>query len=297
MNDRPCPLCGTVERSRLLAEARLDAARFDEFAYASRKTPEYMHPRLMLCQACDLAYASTPHDEAALHGAYAEAAFDSGREAALAARTYAGLLEPVVRQLRDRVGMVDIGAGDGALLREMLALGFENVAGVEPSRAPIESASPEIRGLIRQGVFERGMFAPRSCSLVTCFQTIEHVADPVALCAAAVELLKEGGALCLVAHNRRALSARLLGRRSPIYDIEHLQLFSTAALRRLLADAGLRNISARSFWNRYPLAYWVRLFPFAKPWKTRLLRGLERSRLASIPLALPAGNLVAWGFR
>ena len=62
----------------------------------------------------------------------------------------------------------------------------------------------------------------------------------------AFRILKPGGAIFLIGHNRRrSLSARLLGRRSPIFDIEHLQLFSPRSLRQLLISAE----SARSASN------------------------------------------------
>lgn len=295
--DRPCPLCRTADHSRLLAEARLDPKSLDAFAYSSRKLPEYMHHRLLVCQNCDLIYVDVPPEVASLEQSYADAAFDSGVEAAFAARTYIRLLQPVLSRLPDRVGAIDIGTGDGVFLKELLITGFSDVWGIEPSLAPIASAAPEIRDRIRQGFFQRDMFAANSCSLVTCFQTIEHVSDPVELCSAATELLKPGGVFCLVGHNRRALSAMILGRRSPIYDLEHLQLFSRTSLKRLLSQAGLRQIEVRSFWNRYPISYWIRLFPFPARLKQLALNILNRARVGQVSVPLPAGNLVAWGVK
>lgn len=294
---RSCPLCQSRDASTLFAEAKIDQQRLDQFAFASRKVPEYMHHRLLVCRDCDLIYADTVPEEMGLQSAYAEAAFDSGVEAAYAAKTYLRLLSPAFSQLPDRSGAVDIGTGDGAFLRELLATGFVDVAGVEPSQAPIVAASPEIRARIRIGFFRRGLFPEKSCSLVTCFQTIEHVADPVALCATAGELLKPGGLFCLVGHNRRALSARILGRSSPIFDIEHLQLFSRQSFQRLLTQTGFRNIQVRSFWNRYPVTYWTKLFPLPPRSKASLMKSLTALRIGQIPLPLPAGNLVAWGVK
>lgn len=294
---RRCPLCRTSDQSVLFAEARLDAGQLDQFAFASRKLPEYMHHRLQLCRACDLVYVDSPPETASLQEAYAEAAFDSGVEAAYAARTYVRILGPMFSKLPDRVGAVDIGTGDGVFLRELQNAGFSEVWGVEPSRAPIAAAAPEIRDRIRLGFFQRGAFPDSSCALVTCFQTIEHVADPVALCEGARDLLKPGGLFCLVGHNRRAASAKILGRRSPIYDIEHLQLFSSASLTRLLSQTGFRNIKVRPFWNRYPAAYWTKLFPFPARMKRALISGLNAVGVGQLPLSVPAGNLVAWGVK
>ena len=154
---------------------------------------------------------------------YREAGFDSRQEARHASRTYARFLPRIIPKLPDRSGAVDIGTGDGAFLSELIAAGFENVAGIEPSTAPIEAAEPSIRPLIRHDIFREDSFAPGSLSLITCFQTIEHLSDPLLFCKAAAAV-KPGGGLFLIGHNRRSFSAKVLGPKSPIFDIEHLQL-------------------------------------------------------------------------
>ena len=297
MIDRLCPLCGDAHASSLFAEACIDQNRLGNFAYSSRKLPEYMHHRLMICRPCDVIYASPVPDTADLASAYEAAAFDSQQEAGFAAKTYIRSVQSILSRLPDRVGALDIGAGDGALCGELKTRGLSDVIGLEPSSAPIASASEQVRDCLRQEMFSPGLFPPAQFSLVTCFQTIEHVSNPAQLCQEAARLLKPGGALCLVAHNRRALSCRMLGRRSPIFDIEHLQLFSPSSLRRLLEDSGLKSVVVKPLFNRYPISYWTRLFPFPPAIKSALLWSLRTSYIGGIPLTLPAGNLLAYGFR
>jgi hypothetical protein len=54
---------------------------------------------------------------------------------------------------------------------------------------------------------------------------MEHVLDPKVIALPAFRLLRPGGAFVTVTHDHRGRLNRLLGRRSPIIDIEHLQLF------------------------------------------------------------------------
>ena len=193
LEQRTCPICGRRDASRLFALPNVRVEALDRYAFASRKTPEYMHWRLSQCQGCDLLYADPaprPDDLAML---YRQADFDSRHEARLASKTYGRFLSRiVVPRLPDRVGAVDIGTGDGAFLAELLAEGFEDVVGIEPSTAPIEAAEPAIRPLIRHDVFRADSFAPESLSLITCFQTIEHLSDPLSFCRHAWTALKPG---------------------------------------------------------------------------------------------------------
>ena len=64
-------------------------------------------------------------------------------------------------------------------------------------------------------------------------------------------------------------------RRSPNFEVEHLQRFCGESLRRLLA----------------------RLFPLPGPRKRPALTAQRRSGLARDPLGFPAGNFVAVAFK
>jgi SAM-dependent methyltransferase len=294
---RTCPLCGSADESRVFAEADFDLERLDRFAFASRKLPEYMHYRLIACPTCDLLYASPLPTLDRLARAYQEADFDSSEEARYASRTYARFLPAIVRRIPDRDGALDIGTGDGAFLEQLLANGFCNVVGVEPSAAPIAAARDEIRPLIRHSLFRADDFEPGRFSLVTCFQTIEHVYDPLAIAHAAHSLLKDGGAALFICHNRRALSAKLLGRKSPIFDIEHLQLFSPSSARALLERCGFADVEIKTVVNRYPLQYWMKLFPLPARVKSKVLTALSRSGIGRLPLSAPVGNIAAIGIK
>jgi 2-polyprenyl-3-methyl-5-hydroxy-6-metoxy-1,4-benzoquinol methylase len=290
-------LCGPEASSRLFAPERIDYSRLDSFAFASRKKPEYMHLCLHECDACRILYASPIFSGGALADAYLTASYDSTDASRFAAQTYGRLARQIASHLPSRDGILDVGAGDGAFLAEAIRAGFSGAVGVEPSSAPIQVAAQSVRPFLRHEMFSAANFTPASFSLITCFQTIEHLADPLLFCRDAATLLRRGGALMLVGHNRLAISARLLGSHSPIYDLEHLQLFCPKSFNVLLRNAGLRRIRVFPVWNRYPLAYWIRLFPMPEIVRSKLGRFCEVTGAGRGQIALPAGNMVAVAFR
>jgi len=294
---RSCPLCGSEADSKVFAPEKLDPAKLGRLAFSSRKLPEYMHYRLMACPVCDVVYADPAPSNDLLGSAYEQAGYDSSEEAAFAARTYGQLLHGIIEHLPSKRRGLDIGAGDGAFLETLLDAGFSEVIGVEPSTAPILAAADRVRPFIRQGMFSAKDFTPGCFDLITCFQTLEHVTDPAALSQEVNSLLAPEGAAMFVCHDRRALSARALGRKSPIFDIEHLQLFSPHSVRYLLEHTGYVRVEVTPIFNRYPLRYWTKLFPLPAAVKKPLLGALGSTRLGSVPVSLPAGNLVAVGYK
>jgi SAM-dependent methyltransferase len=296
LESRNCPVCGAgADRAVLFLEASLDAARLTGASFASRKTPEFMSYRLVHCADCSTVYAVAAPPAGLLACAYADADYDSSEEAAMAADTYATELAPTIAMLRQGGSVLEIGTGTGVLLERLLAAGFAEVVGIEPSRAAIAAASDTARGLIREGVFIESDFAPASFDLICCFQTLEHVPDPRALTQSCARLLRPGGALALVTHDYAAPINRLLGRRSPIIDVEHLQLFCRPSLERLLRGAGLPPLEVKTLVNRYPLRYWLRLAPLPGSLRRAIAGLLSHTGLDRVKLGVNVGNLLAVG--
>jgi 2-polyprenyl-3-methyl-5-hydroxy-6-metoxy-1,4-benzoquinol methylase len=291
---RACPLCGG-EDAEVLAEATIDERKLTASAFASRKVPEYMHSRMVECNLCGMLYANPVLRQENLADAYKDASFDSSVESRLAAVTYRALLEPHLGPLPSRTSALDIGAGDGAFIEELLMLGFTNVVGVEPSEAPIEAAKPAIRTHLKCGIFAAEQFPADSLDLITCFQVIEHVWDPVKMTSDALALLKPGGMFFIVAHNRRAFSARIMGTKSPIFDIEHLQLFDKPTGAALLRNAGFDSVKVCSVRNKYPVDYWIKLFPLPTALKSAARGMAKTSGIGNLLLSIPAGNLAVVG--
>lgn len=294
--ERPCPVCGGRSYAPF-ADEKINPQSMNDFTYASRKEPEFMCLRLVRCATCDLVYAPTPPASSFLSDAYKDASFDSAAEAEAAARTYARVLAPHVARLAHRNAAVDVGAGSGPLLPWLKQQGFDPVIGIEPSRAAIEAARPAVRGMLHEGMFAPEMLAGIKSSLFCSFMTFEHMDDPMTFTQAAFQLLEPGGMLAVVVHNWQAALNRLLGLRSPIIDVEHLQLFNPRAIRTMLERVGFESVAVKAIGNAYPLRYWLRLTPFPANIKRMLFVATNCMGLSDLPISLRVGNMLAVGIK
>jgi SAM-dependent methyltransferase len=293
-----CPVCGApLKAAVLFLEESIDPTKMSGFSYASRKTPEYMSHRLVRCTACDLVYVADPPGQDVLAQAYHQADYDSAEEATDAAEAYVRAMAPILSRLNGRASVLEIGSGTGVLLERLQTLGFTGLVGVEPSAAAIAAAPAHRRAWLREGIFREDAFAPESFDLICCFMTLEHVRDPLALARSARRLLRPGGAFVTVTHDYQSLVNRLLGRKSPIIDIEHMQIFSDRSIRALFERSGFSQVSARPFRNRYALRYWLRLAPLPAGLKVMADKVFGATGFGRLKLSVNVGNTLAAGFR
>jgi SAM-dependent methyltransferase len=280
---RLCPACGGIGKEKF--SANIEEEKISPFSYSSRKRPELMHYALMECQTCRTLFVEKVPDLDELIENYVVASFDSRIEYEYAAKTYGKYLNrlDLIRNRR----ILDIGCGDGTFLKRATSLGAESVLGVEPSHGALESAG-EVGNLIRTIPVEQCDYQ-FEFDLVTCFQTLEHLVDPKIvlskMCSAAIS----GGYVAVVCHNRLSLVNRLMGRRSPIFDIEHLQMFSVEGLEKIFQSTNLEIVVSKQILNSYPLGYWLRLFPMPKIMKD-FFESRRDSFLMRIPVSLFVGN-------
>jgi SAM-dependent methyltransferase len=297
-NQRSCPICLDKYRaSKLFLEENIKKELISDLSFASRKPPEFMSHRLMRCLSCGLVYAPTPPSVEDLSNAYHQASYDSSEEAKDAAQSYLKSTLPVLKRISGLNLALEIGTGSGIFLDLLYDEGFKNLIGIEPSMAAINSASPKARQWIRHEIFEEKNFEPESFDLICCFMTLEHVQDPMEITLAAYKLLRKGGAFVTVTHDYEGLLNRLLGKRSPIIDIEHMQLFSKQSIKQLFLNGGFHSIQSDSFQNRYAVSYWLRLLPLPNGIKDRVNKFLALLGLSGIKLAANVGNIFTVGLK
>lgn len=292
---RNCPVCNADEtNSKLFLKKNIEQEKINEYSFASRKIPEFMCHELVRCLSCDLVYVAEPPDQATLSAAYLNANYDSSMEAADAADAYIDVLKTYIKnQPTERA--LEIGAGNGVFLQRLIDIGYEDVTGVEPSLAAINTAGEKIKKIIVHDIFNQESFKPNSFDLICCFMTLEHVQDPSKLARDSFGLLKPGGLLAFVTHDHSSFVNRSLGNKSPIIDIEHMQLFNESSLNILFAKNRFEIINVVPFKNKYALSYWVKLLPISNALKMKIIRILKFLKCDNFKISINVGNILSIG--
>lgn len=240
---RPCAVCG--ERGRLERAWRVGGYT------------------IVRCGTCSLVYTNEVPSRRELDDIYASGFFDVGAKYAAAGPSSPGLLNARDRVRRllalPEVGVaswLDVGCATGDFLVAARA-SVREVRGVELS--PYAADIARARGLdVVAGDFLEVAIGGGAFDVVTMWDYLEHVPDPVATLAKAHRVLKPGGYLVISTGDVESAAAKILGRFwHLLIPPKHLYFFSPATLSRVLVQQGFVVLQIARPGKRVPLDFVV----------------------------------------
>jgi SAM-dependent methyltransferase len=291
MHATRCAICDLEGNSSERWPATFTPEAFSARVFSARRMPDRVHYRMVTCRNCGLVRSDPVASEELLAELYKSSSFDYGEEVSALQATYGRALASLQAHTPHRESLLEIGCGNGFFLQQAHRQGWRTVRGVEPSADAVAKAAAELDGAIVRDVMRRGLFDPCSFDAVCLFQVLDHISDPVDLLEQCFEVLRPGGHMLAFNHNVHALSARVLGERSPIVDIEHTYLYSPATMRAVMEKAGFVDPRVRSVRNTCSVAHLAHLLPLPAPVKARLVRTLRGGPLRGVRVTVPLGNL------
>ena len=287
-----CPLCiNNQNKTKTFLKKNINHQNIGKFSYSSRKFPEFMNYELLKCDVCTFIYAINIPDLERLKNNYENSTFVSTDDADDAALTYYNKIKEKIN-IKNFESALEIGAGSGAFISKLKKLCFKKIIGIEPSISSIKFVKNEIKANLINDIFETAKIEKNAYDLVCCFMTMEHVHDPLYTIKKSYEILKNNGKIILVTHNCEHLLHKILGKKSPIIDIEHLQLFSSKSIFHILNINNFTNIEIFNLKNKYNLKYWASLLPLPLIIKKIIIKILNFLRLKNFKLGLDVGNIM-----
>jgi SAM-dependent methyltransferase len=248
-----CPACGGA---RIVERFRQPFAEGDTWAFLQRYYEGRITQAMLgegdyviaACEGCGLHFQREVLDDAGLEFLY-ETAISAA--ASLAKREeagpayFAGLVHDAARVSRlvpaeraRAVRVLDFGMGWGHWAAAAKALGC-TVQGAEISEQRIAFAA----GLGVPTV-DPAELSPGSLDYIHADQVFEHLAEPAAVLAGLVRLLRPAGVIRIAVPDGGAVAAKLKAgwraAKDELHPLEHLNAYTPAALDRMASAAGLR---------------------------------------------------------
>ena len=288
-----CNLCGSDD-TFVRFPSTLDVEQSSDWSpYCCTHTGYGVHSTIVQCQDCGLVYVNPRRDGGSLLEAY-EAVRDP-----LYAEEQEGRVLTFERHLRPlewRTGtpngraLLDVGAYTGVFVEIAARHGWD-AWGVEPSRWAVQQATE--RGLrVVQGTTETADLPDEFFDVVTLWDVIEHVGDPLEELRRVHNLLKSDGLVVVHTIDISSFFARLMGSRWPWLMEMHLYYFSRRTLRQMLQKAGFSVLDIRPQGRYLRLGYLMNRVAALVPWLGRPLEWLvSRLGLRRVPVAVNLGDL------
>jgi SAM-dependent methyltransferase len=289
-----CAICGTLANAKELYPSNFSLQNFTPEIFSARRLPDKIHYRIVRCQTCGLVRSDPIIDPETLATLYANSSQTYDNEVSNLMDSYVIYLDKAVRCLSGSIKkgqLLEIGCGSGFFLEKALEYGFDHVQGIEPSHQAVEKSTPQIQPNIICDILRPGLLQSEHFDLICMFQVFDHIDAPGTLLDECKKALKPGGGILFLNHDIKALSAVLLGERSPIIYIEHTCFYDQTTLQRIVMQHGLTVREVGPVTNKISLSYLVHLLPLPKGVKSSLLNNLMIKPLGKINFPLRLGNL------
>jgi 2-polyprenyl-3-methyl-5-hydroxy-6-metoxy-1,4-benzoquinol methylase len=288
MENVKCILCGSSE-----------AAAYYQLADYLLERPEVL-TRLVKCQQCGLVYQNP---RPALNEMQLNYPSEYDSYAVIDHQSNSWLLNKafeygiykrcrVVTRRKSSGRLLDIGCSTGAFLRGMSKYPGWELEGVEISSYAAEIGRNRFGLNIFIGTVEQADFPAQHFDVITLWDVMEHLHDPISSLTEISRILKPGGLLILRVPNLDSFDAHLFGPYWAGLDSpRHLYVFSQRTINGLIVLTNFTPIHYQTRIGSYPafllsLRFWSVAKGLSQSKRNTLLRVLNHpiARLAAAPL-------------
>jgi hypothetical protein len=267
---RVCPLCHKpASNVEVASRKRAEAMAFDALApYWNGFFKERIFFSYSRCANCDLLFAPFFLTGEQLGELYSQMPpnMDIVPPGVLRA-TQRGYFELLRDYARLDGGYLELGADVGLFTENCVAEGaFEHYWLFEPNRDVAPALGQVMQGKphsIIHDMFDFSQAPDGTVGVAAMIHVLDHLLDPLETLKAIQRKLRPGGAVLIVTHDESSLLRRIFRTNWPPFCLQHPQLYSPKSIRKLLTEAGFRNVQVRKTANHFPIRFLVQQFLWA----------------------------------
>jgi SAM-dependent methyltransferase len=266
-----CPFCHSLVDYTVIYSRNFKEFDFNANVFSARRIPDRSHYQIVKCNKDSLVRSNPVLEDQDIYELYRKSRFTYEEETEHLATTYLTVLRPILRKLPKDAKILEIGCGNGFLLKSLYDMGYKDVCGVEPSLDALKKSDKTIRDKIVSDVLTPGTFKSGEFSLICFFQLLDHIPDPDDFLNICYKILSPGGFILAFNHDVESLQARLLKEKSPIIDIEHTYFFAKETIKKIFEKHNFLPLKVYSPANAISLRHVIWLLPVPKQLKKNLM--------------------------
>ncbi len=299
---RSCPNCGKNDFD-MLFESNIEEGDLQGGIDTVYMLPGDKYGRHVKCRECHLVYVNPIEKASRINGNY------SGMKNSDVSIVRGNRLRAtkaqvkLTRKYKSNTKLLDVGCGEGFFLFNASRAGYIT-RGVELSQDAAEYAKREFGLDVEVGLFEEMQFPENYFDVVTLWQVLEHLPQPLTVLKEVHRVLKPGGLLVASTPDFGGIPARIMERRWWNVRRIHINQFTTKTLMNTLGNAGFKNLSSVKYGESIsllmlviPLLKWFKAYGLVR---SLLHPGSTRGRVMNkITLVYPSrlDNCVVTGFK
>ena len=242
---RRCPGCG-ADDFEVLFNPSIEEGELEEGVDTVYMLPGGKYGRHVRCRNCRLIYVNPIEKVAQINNHYSE--MENGDAAIIrgsrlrAARAQVEL----VKKYNGNTRLLDMGCGEGFFLFDASREGYIT-KGVELSLNAARYARTEFGLDVDGGPFEEMRFPGDYFDVVTLWQVLEHLPQPLMALKEVYRVLRPGGLVVVSTPDIGGIPAKVLRRKWWNIRRVHINQFTTGSLMNILGNAGFGDLSSVNY--------------------------------------------------
>lgn len=288
-----CNLCGSDEYHVLIEPS---VTEFDPLKVLTASGGVRGTQRIVRCSNCGLVYVNPRVNTEAVVDSYKQAIDEVYVQGAVGRQhTFEQCAKKISRWRKPPGRLLDVGCAAGFFVHEARQYGWDAI-GIDPCEWLVSWGIKNLQEQLHVGTLRQGRFRDEEFDILTMWDVLEHVSDPMAELRECHRVLKPGGMLVINYPDFGSVLSKLARHHWWFLLSNHLYYFIPKTIQKYLEATGFKVEHFAVHWQTLPLGYLTKIFSIYSPKISRFSEHLfTMLRMGNIPIPYYAAqtNVVA----